>query len=232
MMLNNCYIVILASGTGQRFGKTEKLPKQFAMLDNKPILCYSIETALSLVEGSNIILTYPEGMLSQFSSFVDKFKYDIKLVEGGKRRQDSVLNAINSLKDKNSIVLIHDSARPLATKSLFERVYQCAKLNGAAVPVITPTDTVKEISNGIIKKTIDRRLLGLSQTPQGFRLEVLKRVVDVSDFDTEYTDEAMLLEMHGVKVHTVLGERLNLKLTFKEDLDIIKAFAKLLWKTE
>lgn len=230
-MLDGAYIIILASGVGQRF-KNKGLPKQLTDLDGKPVLCYSIESAVSLVKNERVILTYPAGMLSEFQHFNEKFGYGVRLIEGGKRRQDSVLNAIKTIKDKKSILLIHDSARPLASKELFERVYNCAELNGACVPVISPTDTVKEVVNGIIRKTIDRKAIGLSQTPQGFRIEVLKRVLDVCDFETEYTDEAMLLESHGVKVHTVEGERFNLKLTFQEDLDIIKAFKKILCKTE
>ncbi|GAB4433107.1 MAG: hypothetical protein OHK0040_03500 [bacterium] len=231
-MLRDCYIIILASGMGKRFGKSVKMPKQLINLAGKPILCYSLETAISLAGKDRVILTYPKGMLKQFSNLLRKYDYDVMLVEGGERRQDSVYNAISIIKNEKSVVLIHDSARPLATKELFKRVYDCAKLNGAAIPVVMATETVKEVSKGIVKKTLDRKHIGFSQTPQGFKLELLKRVIDVSDFDTEYTDEAMLLESHGIKVHTVEGERLNLKLTFEEDLDIIKSFAEIIWKKE
>ncbi len=226
-MNDELYIIILASGIGKRFD-TNDLPKQFAVLEGKPVLSYSVETAASLVKKDRIILTYPSGMLSLF----EKMNLGVRLVEGGKRRQDSVLNAINSIEQKDGVVLIHDSARPLATKELFKKVYHCTRQNGACVPVLMSTETVKEVKDGVVKKTLNRDNIGFSQTPQGFKVSLLKRVLAVSDFETEYTDEAMLLESHGIKVHIVDGERFNLKLTFKEDLDIIKAFAKILWKKE
>lgn len=231
-MLQDCFIIILASGLGRRFDESQKIPKQLLDLNGKPLFYYSLETALSLVNNDKIILTYPPKMLKPFQDMLARLSCDVPLIEGGEKRQDSVLNALKSIKDDKSVVLIHDSARPLATAELFRRVYNCARLNGACVPLLTAVDTVKEVGDGIIKRTLDRKKIAFSQTPQGFKIELLKRVLRICDHNTEYTDEAMLLESYGIKVHTVEGEKLNLKLTFKEDIDIIKAFAKILWKTE
>lgn len=231
-MLRDCFIIILASGVGKRFGKAKRVPKQLVNINGKPLLCYSIETAISLVGNERVILTYPVGMLKEFSQFLQEYGYNIKFVEGGKRRQDSVFNAINCIDMDKGVVLIHDSARPLASGALFKKVYECTKENGACIPVVMATETVKEVSKNIIKRTYDRKHIGFSQTPQGFKIELLRRIINLCDFSIEYTDEAMLLETHHIKVHTVDGERLNLKLTFEKDLDIIKAFANILWKTE
>lgn len=229
-MLHNCYIIVLASGLGSRFGGTKKTLKQLTELFGKPILWYSLNTAISLVGQKRVILTYPPGRLKEFSKIVRDFGYDIRLIEGGERRQDTVRKAIESIDAKRGIVLIHDSARPLASKNLFKKVYECTKVNDACIPVVMASDTVKEVRDGIVKATLDRNTIAFSQTPQGFSIELLKRVYDVCDFSVDYTDEAMILESHGIKVHAVEGERLNLKITFSEDLDIIKALSQIKWK--
>lgn len=228
--MNDIYVIILASGIGQRFDAKTKVPKQLVSLRDKPIVCYSVENAIKLTPKENIILTYPKGMSEIFENLSIVYDWGVKLVEGGVIRQDSVINALKSIDKKDGIVLIHDSARPLASIELYRRVYDCAKVNGACVPIIKANDTIKELNSNVIKKTLDRENIGFSQTPQGFRIGLLRRIIDLCDNDLVYTDEAMLMEVYGMKVHTVEGERFNIKLTFKEDLDIIKTLAKIYGK--
>lgn len=228
--MSDLYVIILASGIGQRFDAQTKVPKQLVMLWDKPIVCYSVENAIKLTNKENVILTYPKGMIGVFENLSVTYGWGIKLIEGGARRQDSVINAFKSIDKKKGIVLIHDSARPLASLDLYRRVYDCAKVNGACIPIVKANDTIKELNKNIIKKTLNRENIGFSQTPQGFRIELLRRIIDLCDNELVYTDEAMLMEVYGMKVHTVEGERFNIKLTFKEDLDIIKTFAKIYGK--
>lgn len=217
------YIIILASGFGKRIG--EKNPKQLLKINNHPLLYYSLKTASSL-SPKEIILTYPPGLPTPFERFLKKYNFRATLIEGGERRQDSVKNAINGIKDEG-IVLIHDAARPLASKDLFERVYSATQRYRCVIPVISVPDTVKEVENNLVLKTLNREKLFLSQTPQGFNIALLKKALKKIDPSIDYTDESALLEILGEKVHTLLGERYNLKLTFKEDLDIIKALINL-----
>lgn len=216
--MDNLYIIILASGAGSRVGY--KKPKQLIKVRNKPIFLYSVKTAYSL-KPKELILTYPKGLKKTFENILDQYKFQIKLVEGGERRQDSVINAINSIKE-NGIVLIHDSARPLVSRNLFFKVYKSTLKKGNTIPIIPISDTVKEIDNNCILKTLDRSKLFLSQTPQGFKIDSLKSAFTRIPPSLTYTDEANLLEILGEKIFTIPGERYNLKLTFKEDLDIIK----------
>ncbi len=201
------------------------MPKQLLKINNQPLINFSIKTAISL-NPKEVILTYPPGMLNIFKRVFKDFPYNFKLVEGGERRQDSVKNAINSI-TADGVVLIHDAARPLASKKLFKDVYKTAKKYGAAIPVIPIPDTVKEVDKDIIVKTLDRERLFLAQTPQGFKISLLKDALKSTNTDITYTDEAFLFEKLGIPVHTVKGERNNLKLTFKEDLDIIKSLISL-----
>ncbi len=217
------YIVILASGIGKRFG--EKTPKQLIRINNQPLIEFSLKTAFS-INPTQIILTYPPGMLIRFKKILKAYSKSLKFVEGGERRQDSVKNALNAI-DREGIVLIHDSARPLASANLFRQVYHKARQYGAAIPVIPIPDTVKEVKEDRIIKTLNRDRLFLAQTPQGFRISLLKSAFDDIDDSFTYTDEAFLFEKLGKSVYTVKGERNNLKLTFKEDLDIIKSLISL-----
>lgn len=221
--MNNLYIVILAGGVGKRFGA--KRPKQLLKINDKYLLYYSIKTA-SFLNPTEIILTYPDPYKKIYEKIIKHHKFNVTLVEGGDRRQDSVINAIKKIKD-DGIVLIHDSARPLASANLFMRVYKSAKKYGNAIPVIPIPDTVKELDNNYVVKTLDREKLFLSQTPQGFRISILKKAIKSIDSNFIYTDEANLLELLGEKIYTIDGERYNLKLTFKEDLDIIKSLVGL-----
>lgn len=217
--MDNLYIVILASGVGKRFGS--KNPKQLIKIKGKALLYYSLKS-ISPLKYREVIVTYPSGYRDIFEKMLQNYNFTATLVEGGERRQDSVIRAINNINDDSAIVLIHDSARPIASSSLFLRVYKATKKYGNAIPVIPIPDTVKKVEDHLIIKTIDRDKLFLSQTPQGFKLSLLKNAINSINQDITYTDEANLLELLGEKVYVVQGERYNLKLTFKEDLDIIK----------
>ncbi|MCX7991216.1 MAG: 2-C-methyl-D-erythritol 4-phosphate cytidylyltransferase [Proteobacteria bacterium] len=221
--MENLYIVVLASGIGKRFGY--EAPKQLIKINKKPLLYYSLKTA-TMLNPKEIILTFPPGYKKTYEKIIKRYGFTVKLTEGGERRQDSVINAVNNL-DNNGIVLIHDSARPLASPSLFSKVYGASKKYGNAIPVIPIPDTVKEIDKNYVKKTLNRDYLFLSQTPQGFKISLLKKAFKKIDNKIDYTDEANLLELVGEKVYTVEGERYNLKLTFEEDLDIIKSLVRL-----
>lgn len=221
--MKGLYVILLAAGLGKRFSRAEKSPKQLVKINGKPLLRLSVNTALSVAPEQNVILAHPPGMRVFFEKLCRKYGWDITLAEGGERRQDSVFNAFMQIENAKGIVLIHDSARPLASPELFKRIYEGAKKNGACIPVIKSPDTVKELRGGFVEKTVNRDFIGLAQTPQGFEIALLRDAFAKCDSKREYTDEAGLLESQGCKVFVVEGERHNLKLTFQEDLTIIKA---------
>jgi 2-C-methyl-D-erythritol 4-phosphate cytidylyltransferase len=124
------------------------------------------------------------------------------------------------------VVVVHDAVRPLASGSLFERVITTADLTGAAIPVVAVTDTVKRVdSKGCVVETVSRADLRLVQTPQAFSTTVLRDAYNTA-MGTEFlgTDDASVVEHHGVVVHTVDGEPWNVKVTTVSDLASAEVF--------
>ena len=203
--------ILLAAGKGQRFGKK----KQYVALGGKPLFLYSIETVKDLFEEVIVVLP-PEDINTV------KIPDGIKKVAGGTERQDSVLNAL--LETEAEIVVIHDTARPFATQDMFRRVSNLEEYDGKIV-AIPSRDTLKEVAENIVIKTIDRSGIWLAQTPQAFKRKTLIECHFKARNEGFYgTDDASLLERYGYKVGIVEGSFWNFKITFPEDLEIAERF--------
>jgi 2-C-methyl-D-erythritol 4-phosphate cytidylyltransferase/2-C-methyl-D-erythritol 2,4-cyclodiphosphate synthase len=148
----------------------------------------------------------------------------IMAITGGERRQDSVMEGLKALSDDVSIVLVHDAARPFATPDLTERVIAAARAHGAAVPVIPVPDTVKRLDGDRVDETVDRSGLGLAQTPQGFRRDIIELAYrELAGVDV--TDDAAAVERLGLPVAVVSGEPGNFKVTTPVDLQLASVVA-------
>ncbi len=201
--------VILAAGEGRRIG----LRKQFIEVQGKPLFMYSVEKALKLFD--EVILVLPQDALTKVS-----VPEGVKKIEGGKERQDSVLNGI--LETEAEVVVIHDAARPLATEEMFREVSNLGEFDGKIVAVPS-RDTLKEVSHDTVLKTIDRSHIWLSQTPQAFKRKVLLECHFRARNEGFYgTDDASLLERYGYKVGIVMGSYWNVKVTYREDLQFLE----------
>lgn len=155
------------------------------------------------------------------------------VVDGGAERYLSVMAGLSALKDAqpDDVVLIHDAARFLVPMLLIRRVIAAAQEHGAALPVIDVVDTVKSVGpDGLVKRTVPRRPLGLAQTPQGFKLGLIQKAYDRWDASGVPTDDAEVAERSGIKVRAVPGDRLNQKLTQPEDVAWFEAVLKGLMK--
>ncbi len=198
-------VILLSAGEGKRFGRK----KQFVELCGKPMYLYSLEKVIGRFD--EVILVLPEEDMDKV-----RLPTGVQKVKGGKERQDSVLEGL--LEAKGDVVIVHDCARPLADIELF---YKVSKLDGyhgkiTAVPV---RDTLKEVAEGMVVKTIDRSNVWLSQTPQAFDRRVLLECHFRARNEGFYaTDDATLLERYGYKVGVVEGSLWNLKITYPEDL--------------
>jgi 2-C-methyl-D-erythritol 4-phosphate cytidylyltransferase len=198
-------VILLAGGEGSRFGTK----KQYILLGGKPLYMHSLEKVLDLFE--EVILVLPKEDLQKI-----KVPPKVKKVAGGKERQDSVLEGI--LEAEGDIVIIHDCARPFASRELFLKVSELGDFEGkiCALPV---RDTLKQVSEGMVIKTIDRTSLWHSQTPQAFLRKVLLECHFRARSEGFFaTDDAMLLERYGYRVGVVMGEPTNIKITYPEDL--------------
>ena len=206
--------VVVAAGEGRRFGA----PKQFAALRGLAVLDWSLRAFASPPRISALVLVLPDE--ERGASYRRAYPEIRAAVQGGPRRQDSVANGVRMIDGgPGDIVLVHDGARPLVDADLISRVIEEAERSGAAVPAIPVDDTVKEIADGLVVRTLDRASLVRVQTPQGFELGLLRRALDeASAAGFEGTDEAALVERLGVRVTTVAGDARNIKITEPRDL--------------
>lgn len=213
--------VILAGGKGKRMGAS--MSKQFIELKGKPIIYYTIKKFQENKSIDNIIVVLPPDEISYFKEEI-LIKYSLKIdkiVVGGTERQDSVYNALKSISDtKTDIVLIHDGARPFISDRIINDGIRYAIEYGAAAPGVIPKDTikVKNKSNFSIS-TPNRENLVAIQTPQVFKYkEILECHEKVKANKEIVTDDTMVAEKYGYKVYLYDGEYTNIKVTTPEDL--------------
>jgi len=215
------HAIIVSAGKGVRMNRST--PKQYLLLQGRPVLCHTIIAFDSCPEVDNIILVVPENDIQfcreQLLSELN-LKTPVNVLAGGKRRQDSVFNGILSIDDRGGIVVIHDSVRPLVSSDMISRCIRKARTSGACILGVPLRDTLKAVDgNSVIKKTIPRENLWLAQTPQAFHYQLIRDAHEAAAKQgIEATDDAALLEWMGLPV-SILGSTVdNLKITTNEDL--------------
>ena len=206
--------IIAAGGRGARFGAAR--PKQLLTLGGVPILQRSVEALLAHPRVRDLVVALPPDLAANPPSYLRHPDKPVIVVEGGARRQDSVARAFARVPRDTEIVVIHDAARPLVTPDLIERTIAAAVEHGAAIAAVRATDTVKRGDNeGTVVETLAREHIYLVQTPQAFRVPVLRDALRESG---DATDEAALAERAGHRVQLVEGDARNVKITTPEDL--------------
>lgn len=215
------YAVIVAGGSGKRMGAD--MPKQYLEIAGKPVLMHTLERFKAFDESIEIITVLPENQLLFWADLQVKYSFKIPhtLVKGGgKARFFSVRNGLKFV-DVPSLVAIHDGVRPFVSIETIKRCFDTAEKLGNAIPVITPSDTLRMISEkGSIP--MNRTLVRQVQTPQVFNAELIKKAY-LQEYLPEFTDDASVLEKTGVKINLVEGNRENIKITNPEDLIISNA---------
>jgi 2-C-methyl-D-erythritol 4-phosphate cytidylyltransferase/2-C-methyl-D-erythritol 2,4-cyclodiphosphate synthase len=212
--------IIAAGGRGSRFGGAQS--KQFQPLAGVPILKRTVDAFLEGYAFDEVVVALPSELASDPPSYLDS----VIIVEGGERRQDSVANAFRAVAPSSQIIVIHDAARPFVSSALIERTIDAASKHGAAIAALQARDTVKRSDGSrIIRGTIPRDEVFLAQTPQAFRIGVLRDALALASTASDATDEAMLAEQAGHSVYLVEGDPRNLKITTPEDLDIAERLA-------
>jgi 2-C-methyl-D-erythritol 4-phosphate cytidylyltransferase len=211
------WVVVVAAGGGERFGGR----KQFAEIDGRPLVSWSVDAARSVADG--IVLVVPADTAG--TNATAAYGADV-VVAGGSTRTGSVRAGLVAVPGEADVIVVHDGARPLASADLFRSVVDAVTTGAAAaVPGLALTDTVKQVSDDVVVSTLDRRGLVTVQTPQAFRAEVLRRVVEAGG---DATDDAGLVEAEGATVRVVNGDPRNLKVTTPEDLDMVRALIRAL----
>jgi 2-C-methyl-D-erythritol 4-phosphate cytidylyltransferase len=225
MKITKVAAIIVAAGDSQRM---EGIDKMFAPLGGRPVLARVIDTFQNCRRIDQIIIVMNSKNIEQCRRMVaaeaeawNKLR-DICL--GGKQRQDSVVEGLKRLKEGEWVV-IHDGARPLVTADLIERGLEAAKETGAAVAAVPVTDTIKFVnSSEIVRQTLPRQNLRAVQTPQVFRIDVIKNTYKYTTGDV--TDDAALVEKAGYKVKLYMGSYDNIKITKPDDLAVAEALLK------
>ncbi len=209
-------VVLPAGGKGLRAGGTE--PKQFLPLNQgKTMLAYAVDAFHRLACVKSIILALPRERMAAFAELASTHP-KLKLVEGGPERWVSVRNGFQMLDPKLPYVLVHDVARPFVSAEVIRRCLEAVAPGACAIAAMPSPDTVKEVNEGVVTRTLDRRGLILVQTPQVFPRQVLENVYARAWSGDIPTDEAMMAEQAGCQVRWVSGSDLNRKVTSAADL--------------
>jgi 2-C-methyl-D-erythritol 4-phosphate cytidylyltransferase len=209
------YAIIVAAGSGQRMGA--EMPKQFLLLNGKPLLQYTIQSFLYSYQDMNIILVLPQAYILQGQEIITKIDAEekVQITAGGETRFQSVKNGLAYITHP-SVVFIHDGVRCMVSQKLIQNCFEQAIEKGSAVPAVAAIDSIR-IDEGFTHYTIDRNKVRIIQTPQTFQSEVLAEAFK-QEYDSAFTDEATVVEAAGNKVFLIEGDYNNLKITRPLDL--------------
>jgi 2-C-methyl-D-erythritol 4-phosphate cytidylyltransferase len=224
-------VIIPAAGLGTRMGRSvpEKAGisrKQFMLLDNSPILIHTIRKFASSDLVNEIIVALRQEDQSWASELFGRELpgQSVRTVIGGETRQQSVENALAQVAEDTELVAVHDAVRPFVEREIIDRVIREAAATGAAIVGIVPVDTVKQVNRNKVRATLPRERLILTQTPQVFRLDLLRRAFEKAREDLFIgTDESSLVErLDQVEVSVVLGNDRNIKITKPSDMELAR----------
>ncbi|MCX7732005.1 MAG: 2-C-methyl-D-erythritol 4-phosphate cytidylyltransferase [candidate division WOR-3 bacterium] len=215
------YGIILASGRGRRFGGL----KQFALLRGRPVIYYSLRVfeRCAAIQGY-VVVTNPS-KIRQVRKMVAELRLRkvLDVVWGGRERMDSVILGLAVLPE-DGYVAVHDAARPLITVPMLTRGLKAVRKTGAVAFGAPVTDTIKEVIEGRIVRTVDRSGLVAIQTPQFFDLGILRRgYAKGSNQGMLITDDCQAVELLGLSPAVIINTRPNLKVTYPEDLRLCEA---------
>lgn len=229
-------VIIPAAGLGTRMGRSapEKegiSRKQFMLLNGSPILIHTIRKFVTSPLVAEIVVAL---RAEDMDWAKELFKSQglgaaVRPVEGGESRQHSVENALASIADNTDLVAVHDAVRPFVSRDVIEKVIQEANETGAAIVGIVPVDTVKQVHRNKVRATLPRERLILTQTPQVFRLKLLRQAFEKARQDLFVgTDESSLVErLEEVEVSVVMGSDRNIKITKPTDMDLARLYLAL-----
>lgn len=216
--MSSYQVIILAAGQGKRMKAGQN--KQFLSIHGKPLLIHTIEAFTQDLSCEQRIVVINPNERTQIERLLERYGYlnQVTLIDGGEERQDSVyagLQAING----DSIVLIHDGARPFVKRESIRELVNEAGDHGAALLAVPVTDTIKQYQSGSLK-TLKRDELYAAQTPQAFRYELILSAHEQAKVEHYLgTDDASLVERLGQNVEVVQGSYDNIKLTTPEDIE-------------
>ena len=209
------YAIIVGGGSGSRMGTA--IPKQFLLLNGKPVLMHTIQAfhLSSLKPEIIVVLNIDYHQYWEKLCADHQFNIPHTLVRAGEQRFDSVKNGLKHIKGK-AIVAIHDAVRPLVSENLINSSFEEAELKGSAVCAIPASDSIRRVV-GTSTERLNREEIFLVQTPQTFESAMLKKAY-TQPYRVAFTDDAAVVETFGKHIHVIPGEKTNLKITYSEDI--------------
>lgn len=213
----NTSVVIVLAGNSTRFGQS----KQFFPVNNKPLVSYTIAAFNSHPSIDEIVLVIRQDDESELNKIISNYSFNkVKhIVYGGETRAESVRNGLNAVSFDNGNVLIHDGARPLVREGLITRLIEELQKSRCVVPFLLQEDATYSLKKNAY---VDRHDLFRIQTPQAFRVEVIKDIFK-NHFDPKAIDEASMYRPFG-EIGFIEGDKQTLKVTTKEDIALIEAY--------
>lgn len=209
------YTIIVASGSGSRMHSA--IPKQFLLIDGKPILMHTIQKFFDYCKNMRIIVAISAEYINSWQSLCYEYNFGLPhlVATGGASRFQSVKNSL-ALIDTDGLVAIHDGVRPFVSMQTIDRCFTHAAARSCAIPTVHVVDSVRQIieNNNV---AIDRENLRLVQTPQVFDIKKLKAAYEI-EYSHEFTDDATVYERAGNKIHLTEGNIENIKITTPHDL--------------
>ncbi|MFC1650095.1 2-C-methyl-D-erythritol 4-phosphate cytidylyltransferase [Candidatus Latescibacterota bacterium] len=228
------YGIIAAGGSGKRMGAD--VPKQLLELDGISIFERSLRPFIRCPEIEGIVIVAEADIFEHINEVVDGISDNTKsisVVKGGVERQDSVRNGLEAVPEDVDVVVIHDAVRPFITAGLISECVRSAFDNGAVCVMRPLKETLKVVSDSIVRETLDRSKLWIAQTPQAFgRKLLLKAHQNAVAKNITGTDDSMLVELLGKPVHVIEGSDMNIKITTPVDLKIAAAVLAMFTKLE
>jgi 2-C-methyl-D-erythritol 4-phosphate cytidylyltransferase len=226
------FVILPAAGLGTRMAGPQ--PKQFLALDGLPILIHSLRAFAAVERVTAIYVAVRKPEIERVEAQVAEYGFasQVRVVEGGDHRQESVAHALTALPAQaDDVVLVHDAVRPLIDAATIERTIDAVLAHGAAIVGMPAVDTIKQVERtahgALITSTIPREFVVLAQTPQGFRFGLLRRAFAEATADGFVgTDEASVVERAGIPVAVVHGSQVNLKITQPGDIELAEFYLR------
>lgn len=223
MNAQHIYNIIVAAGSGSRFGAA--LPKQYCLMNSRPVLMYTIENMRVALPDSHIVLVLNKDFVDYWAELCEQYSFESPcVVVGGDSRWQSVKNAIDTIPDDAEVITVHDGARPIVDRMMVERLI--AALNDApgAIPVVSVTDSLRQLNEqGSVP--VDRALYKAVQTPQAFHADKLVEAYSLP-FVPTFTDDASVMAAMGYEVALVEGDTYNIKITNPLDIEIAQLYLR------
>jgi 2-C-methyl-D-erythritol 4-phosphate cytidylyltransferase len=216
------YAIIVAGGSGTRMGAA--IPKQFMLLNGKPVLMHTIEAFNNCQSQPQIILVLHTDFHAYWQQLCADHNFTVphQLIKGGETRFHSVKNGLDIIPgDVDAVIAIQDAVRPLTDKEIIDHSYTYASQHGNAIVAVKSRDSIRQVQNGHSVSLL-RDDIYLIQTPQTFRAAQLKKAYE-HGYDAKFTDDASVVEQSGEAINLIEGSYRNIKITFPEDITIAGA---------